>query len=131
MYTIALDHAHGLLRLKLSGFWTADTVRAFAADQQAAVAKLGCANGNHIVLVDLSGFVIQTQEVVAMCKAFIDGAANPSRRLALVRGEGLARIQSKRVLGRPDMAIFGSIAEAEHWLFSPDDRVRSYGLAQT
>jgi hypothetical protein len=119
MYTFELDRTRGLLRIALSGFWSTETVRDFTADQQAAVAALGCARGAHLVLTDLSDFKIQTQEVVKLCKEFIDGARNSSRRLALVGGDGLARIQSKRVLGRDDMRMFDTVREAEQWLFSP------------
>jgi hypothetical protein len=119
MYTFELDRPRGLLRIALSGFWSAETARVFAVDQQAAVAALGCARGAHIVLTDLSELKIQTQEVVNICKAFIDGAGNSSRRLALVGGEGLARIQSKRVLGRDNMKVFNSVREAEEWLLAP------------
>lgn len=119
MYTFEPDRARGLLRIALSGFWSAETARDFAVDQQAAVASLGCANGEHVVLVDLSEFKIQSQEVVKLCKAFIEGANNSSRRLALVGGEGLARIQSKRVLGRDEMRMFDSVRDAERWLMEP------------
>ncbi len=119
MYTFEPDRPRGLLRIALSGFWSAETARDFAVDQQAAVAALGCANGQHVVLVDLSAFKIQSQEVVKLCKAFIEGATNSSRRLALVGGEGLARIQSKRVLGRDEMRIFDSVRDAERWLLEP------------
>jgi hypothetical protein len=117
MYTIDVDPGRRLLLLTLEGFWEMETVRAFARDQQAAVARLGCAPGEHLVLADLSRFKIQSQEVVAMCKAFIDGATNSSRRLALVAGAGLARIQYKRVMGRDAMRMFPTIAEAQDWLF--------------
>ena len=116
MYRIEVDARRHLLRLTLEGFWDADTVRAFARDEQAAVARLRCARGEHLVLADLSGFTIQSQEVVAMCKAFIDNATNASKRLALVAGDGLARIQYKRVMGRAQMQMFTTIAEAEAWL---------------
>jgi hypothetical protein len=116
MYTIEVDTRRHLLRLTLEGFWQMDTVRAFAADEQAAAARLTCGAGEHLVLADLSGFTIQSQEVVAMCKAFINGATNSSKRLALVAGPGLARIQYKRVMGRDHMRMFQTIAEAEAWL---------------
>lgn len=117
MYTIDVDAKRNFLRLTLEGFWTIDTVRAFARDEQAAAARLSCAPGDHLVLADLSHFKIQSQEVVAMCKAFIDGATNASRRLALVAGPGLARIQYKRVMGREAMRMFPTVADAEAWLF--------------
>ncbi|MDB5676318.1 MAG: hypothetical protein JWM65_3300 [Sphingomonas bacterium] len=120
MYAFEADRPHGLLRIRLSGFWDEDTARAFAVDQQAAVAALGSARGQHLVLTDLSGFKIQSQEVLHMCKAFIDGAGNPSRRLALVFGEGLARNQWKRVLGRNNMKMFNTVREAEQWLLAPE-----------
>ncbi|RYD59866.1 MAG: hypothetical protein EOP60_01090 [Sphingomonadales bacterium] len=119
MYAFELDQPRGLLRIKLIGFWNLETASAFAIDQQVAVASLGCGKNMHVVLADLSDFKIQSQEVVNACKAFIDGARNSARRLALVGGEGLARIQSKRVLGREEMRMFSNVRDAEEWLLSP------------
>jgi hypothetical protein len=117
MYRIEVDAGRNLVRLTLNGFWQIETVRAFATDEQAAVASLSCGKGEHLVLADLSHFTIQSQEVVSMCKAFIDGATNTAKRLALVAGPGLARIQYKRVMGRDHMQLFQTVAKAEAWLF--------------
>ncbi|WP_426265332.1 hypothetical protein [Sphingomonas sp. PWP1-2] len=117
-FSIEIDAARRLLRLRLIGFWSNDDVVAFATAEQLAVAKLAGKTGEHLVLADLSEFKLQSQEVVKSCQSFIASARLSSKRLALVGGEGLAWIQIKRVMVRDRMQAFMNIADAEEWLFS-------------
>jgi hypothetical protein len=118
MYTIDSDPPHRLLRLVLSGFWTEEEARAFARDQQAAVRRLGPPFGTHLTLADLRSFALQTHEVSEVIRQLVINAAATSKRIAMVGGEGLARMQFKRITARDDARMFDTVEEAEAWLLS-------------
>jgi len=118
-FTIEIDRRRRLVRLTLVGFWEMSFVGQFVNAVDEAVPRLGCQPGEHDVLVDLSQFAIQTQQVFSACQSFVFHAPNPPRRLALVSGTGLARMQFKRVIDPArNQRIFDSVAEADAWLAS-------------
>ena len=121
-YTIEVDEPNKLLLLELIGFWSAETAAAFARDQQVAVRRVSARPHVHLTLADLSRFSLQPQVVVGICRTLIAEAQIPSRRLAVVAGEGLARIQIKRILVRDRMQVFNDRAAANARLLD-DDRV--------
>ena len=123
-YEIAVDAPRQLVRVKLIGFWNVDTATAFARDQQDAVRRLCTKPGQHLLLADLTEFNLQSQAVVGVCQDLITKAAFRSRRLAVVAGDGLARIQIKRILLRDRMQAFSNIDEAMAWLVTDDDERR-------
>lgn len=113
MYTVSADPPRRLIRLTLTGFWTVEEATAFAHDQQAAVRELGPPFGTHLTLADVRDFAIQTQEVSAVIRDLVVNAAATSKRIALVGGEGLARIQVRRITERDAVQRFETIEEAE------------------
>lgn len=128
-YRIGVDAANKLISLELIGFWSAATAAAFARDQQAAVRRICTRPHQHLVLADLSDFALQPQVVVGICREMIADARLPSRRLAVVGGEGLARIQIKRILVRDRMEVFSDRESATAWLLAGEsvDARRSAG----
>ena len=119
-YEIDCDIGTKLVRAKLIGFWDVETAKAFAVDQQAAVRRVCFAPDQHLVLADLSEFNLQSQAVVVVCQDLITKAPFRSRRLAVVAGDGLARIQIKRILLRDRMQAFSTTEEAMAWLLADD-----------
>ncbi|WP_375382507.1 hypothetical protein [uncultured Sphingomonas sp.] len=119
-YTIEVDVPNRLLLLELVGFWSADTALAFGRDVHAATRRIGVRPHQHLTLADLSRFSLQPQVVVGICRALIVDARLPSRRLAVVAGEGLARIQIKRVLVRDRMEVFSDRSSAMNWLLTDE-----------
>ncbi len=118
MYDINIQSHNNLVIIKMTGFWSIETVQIFAQDMRAAVGSLDCMPGDHVVLVDLSDFKIQAQAVIAAFQSFIMTADPAARRIAFVRGDGLAYIQSKRVMVRNAMAMFATRIDALDWLIS-------------
>lgn len=116
MYDIGIQNHNNLVTIRMTGFWSVGTVQDFAHDMRAAVGSLDCMPGDHLVLVDLSQFKIQAQAVIAAFQSFILTADPAARRIAFVRGEGLAHIQSKRVMVRDPMAMFDTRIDAMDWL---------------
>lgn len=117
VFTVTSQTHRKLLRVKLSGFFTRAEVIAFAAAAQAAVAEMGCESGDWYHLCDASDLKLQSQEVVDAITGFINNPARRSRKLAIVTGKASIRMQIRRVLDRPDAAMFETIEEAERWLF--------------
>ena len=120
MYSIVSDKPRRLLTLELTGFWDIDEANAFARDQQRAVRAFGPPFGTHLTLADVSGWPIQSQSVSAIIRDLVVNAGATSKRIALVGGDGLVRMQLKRVVERDGMRMFSSCREAEAWLVSDD-----------
>ena len=119
MYDIVIEPSRRLLRMKITGFWSGETMASFAPEVVAAVKKLGCEPSEHLVLCDVSEAFIQPQEMVIAFQQLIVHAPNPARRIALYTDTPLARMQSKRVVTvRDGVAVFATKAEAEQWLFA-------------
>ena len=118
-FTIELDPSRDLVRIRLSGFFSADDVERFGAELLLAHRRLGCARrGGPLTINDISAMAIQSQDVVARWSAFLANPAHRSRRLAFVVGSTLARMQLQRVIGSRDAKVFTATDEAERWLFA-------------
>lgn len=118
-FTIELDHARDLVRIRLSGFFSTDDVDRFQAELLLAHRRLGCGRrGGPLTINDISDMAIQSQDVVARWGAFIADPAHRSRRLAFVVGSTLARMQLQRVIAGRDAKVFTAADEAERWLFA-------------
>ena len=125
MFSIDFDATRVLVRAKMWGFMTPEEVLDFSEQEQRIVADMGCGSGEFLLLIDTEGAVIQSQEVVA---GFMDLVANSplkARRIAVVRGSSLTRMQTQRILMiRDNAAIFAAMPEAEEWLFAPEQPAR-------
>jgi hypothetical protein len=120
-FTFAVDHAHGLVRISMTGFYTEEDLVAFCAARRDAHAELGTAPNMHLTLNDLRGMKIQGREIVQAFQDMLSDPAYRSRKLAFVTDANLVRSQLMRsIAGREDARCFASIAEAEDWLLSND-----------
>lgn len=118
-FTIDLDPARDLVRIRLSGFFSVDDVGRFQAELLLAHRRLGCAHrGGPLTINDISDMAIQSQDVVACWEAFLADPAHRSRRLAFVVGSTLARMQLQRTIRGRDAKVFTTVDEAERWLLA-------------
>ena len=118
-FTIEIDPARDLVRIRLSGFFSVDDVGRFQAELLVAHRRLGCGRkGGPLTINDISDMAIQSQDVVARWSAFLADPAHRSRRLAFVVGSTLARMQLQRVIGGRDAKVFTAADDAEQWLFA-------------
>ena len=118
-FTIELEPARDLVRIRLSGFFSVDDVGRFQAELLLAHRRLGCGRrGGPLTINDISDMAIQSQDVVARWAAFLADPAHRSRRLAFVVGSTLARMQLQRTIGSRDAKVFTASDEAELWLFT-------------
>ena len=116
MFNITTEPKRWLVRLKFSGQLTLQDVGEFYRQEEAAIKAMGCPLGFHLVIIDATECPLQLQEIVT---AFQGTMASPRRakRVAVVTGASLARMQARRLLQRDEVAMFDTIADAEEWLF--------------
>lgn len=77
---------------------------------------MGCGDGGFLLLIDTGDTVIQSQETVAAFMRIVAHSPLKAKRIAVVRGDPLTRMQTQRILViRDDAAIFRSLGEAEAW----------------
>ncbi|MDP1026246.1 hypothetical protein Q5H91_03395 [Sphingomonas sp. KR1UV-12] len=109
-----------MIAISLGGFFTVADVEAFGRELAAQRRLLRCARNQHLTLCDVSAMKIQTQEVVAAFAALAGDPAGQSRRMAMIVGSSLARLQTQRVASRDATAMFRDAASAEDWLFEEE-----------
>jgi hypothetical protein len=116
MFEITTEPERKLVRLKISGMLTLNDVAELYRQEHEAIRGMGCPVGQHVVIVDVTDCPLQLQTIVS---AFQESMNSPgkARRLAMVIGSSLGRIQARRILTREDAALFNCAADAEAWLF--------------
>jgi hypothetical protein len=119
MFEIETNSKDRMIFLRMAGVLSVDEARACAAAKEAAVDSLG-APFDHCTLVDVRDLRLQPQEVFAIFTSFVAATEHKSRRIAIVGGEGTARMQFRRVAERAplrnDMRFFTAFDEARDWL---------------
>ncbi len=88
----------------------------FARDVHEAASVLPCGLGRQRVIVDLTGFAIQSQSVFDAILEYLREAEPKPRRVAMLTGTGLARMQIRRSLDPAYMALFDTMIAARNWI---------------
>ncbi|HEX8301942.1 STAS/SEC14 domain-containing protein [Sphingomonas sp.] len=119
MFEIETSHPDRLISLRMSGAFSIEEARACAAAKEEAVASIGPPYV-HSTLVDVRDFRVQPQEIFAIFTSFVATTRHKSRKIAIVGGEGTARMQFRRVAEREplrdDMRFFADLGDARDWL---------------
>lgn len=121
MFTIETDPRRRLVVMTISGMLTTDQVRELYRQEHEAIAAMGCPLGEQLVLVDLEQCPLQLQEIVQAFQSAMESSAK-AKRLALVTGSSLARMQARRITQRADAALFERRDEAMRWLMDAAPR---------
>lgn len=121
-FSIDVDPAQNLVRIRMSGFFAPEDIQAFLTARAEAHARLTCGPNQHLTLNDLRDMKIQTQQSVELFRDLLADPAYRSRRLAFVIGRTLARTQLGRALDRRYARTFEDAWEAEAWLLTGSDR---------
>lgn len=120
MFEIQTSPADRIIFLRMYGAFTMEGARECAAAKEAAVVALGPPFDDHSTLLDIRDFRVQPQEIFAIFTNFVATTKHKSRKIAIVGGEGSARMQFRRVAEsaplRDDMRFFTAVAEARAWL---------------
>jgi hypothetical protein len=120
-FTVTADPARDLIRIRMSGFFTPADVEAFHAARAVEHAKLTCGPNRHLTLNDVTGMIVQAQDIVAAFQSLLADPAYRSRRLAFVVSRTLARSQLMRALDARTARCFEDAAQAEAWLLTAED----------
>ena len=126
MFAIEIDPECKLITIRLSGLLTVEEVERLLHQEQSAVVALGYRSGEHLLLVDASGCVIQSQEVIAAFQAAVAATRLSAARVAVVCGPSLTLLQTQRILlVRENTRIDATEVEARAWLMRADSFSRA------
>lgn len=114
---VTVDRARSLVTYSLGGFLGGGAVERLRDEQAAAMVQLRCPANQHVTIIDISRCKIQSQDVIEQFRAMLDDPRYQGRKLAVVVGSSLARMQIRRVLTRDTVTYVGTMAEAERWVF--------------
>ena len=120
MFEIETSAAERIISVRMIGGFTLEGARECAAAKEEAVNRLGPPFDAHSTLVDVRDLRIQTRDVFAIFTGFVANTRHKSRRIAILGGEGTARMQFRRVAEREplrdNMRFFTLAGEARDWL---------------
>ena len=102
------------------GFWTLADVSAFAQAIGAAAKRILDETGRAPVSVcDYTRAGTQSQDVAEAMETMMRHPGVRSRRIGIVTGSALARLQARRLLAeRPEVRFFDSREEALEWVLA-------------
>jgi hypothetical protein len=117
-FTIFVDAAVGLVKLKVGGLFSPNDVEDFAAAQRTAYTELGEFQGRHRTLCDISECKIQYHQVMKAFGALLNDPALMSERMAVVTGSSPAKMQISGLINRETCRFFDNVRDAECWLLA-------------
>ena len=117
-YSLAVDAPRLLVTLRLAGFLTVEDVQLIAAEEQAAVKKLGVPSGTHRFLIDTRALDVQTADVVAFVQHTTDTVPLKPKRLAILVRHGLNSMQTRRMIEEREIGIFDTEEDAIAYLMA-------------
>lgn len=114
MYRIDFRHDIELLDIAWRGLFTSRAVAAYALEVKARFFREGFRPG-YLLRMDMSASAVQPQEAVAAFRAHL-GDFPKARRIAIVTASAIARLQVRREMTQPYLAIFDEADAALAWL---------------
>ena len=121
MIEVTFDPRRKLVRTVMGGLLSTTDVERFSREKQQAVGKMGVNSGEFLLLIETRGSVVQSQDVVAAFQNLLLNSPLRAKRIATVRAGALSTLQTRRIVAvRDDAQVFGTVEEAEAWLF--DDK---------
>jgi hypothetical protein len=119
-FSLDYDSARNRIDIMICGFWTVETVHAFATAAGAKAHAVRAIRADYDVLIDSTGFPVQANDVADLLPPIANaGLSLTSGRAASVVGSHLNKLQAERTQTHPRMRIFLTRAEAEAWLAAP------------
>ncbi|KQN25425.1 hypothetical protein ASE86_04075 [Sphingomonas sp. Leaf33] len=121
-FTVDVHPDTGLFESAIIGFWTLADVHAFGRAIAAAAKRILDETGRAPVSVcDYTRAGTQSQEVAEAMEAMMRAPVVRSRRIGMVTGTMLSRIQARRLLAeRPEVRFFATREEALAWVLAPE-----------
>lgn len=116
-FRLAYDPGRNRIRIDIRGFWTVETVHAFAAAAGAKAMEVRAIRDDYDVLIDSRDFPVQANEVADLLPRIAEGGlALTTGRAASVVGSHLNKLQAERTQTHPRLKIFLTMKDAEAWL---------------
>jgi len=107
----------------MEGWMTPDIAIEPGIAKEAAVMQLGPPYDDHCSIVDVRDLRVHPQDVIALFVRFVAATKHKSCRIAIVVGQGTAKMQFRRVVNeeirRDNIEIFEGIERATDWLNKP------------
>lgn len=119
MYHIDADGRAQFVSVKLAGLLTVDEVNRYIADMAESFNREKITPG-YLLMIDTTEATLQTQEVVGALQQQI-AKIPKAKRIAIVNGSSLARMQIRRVMTQEYMRLCASRADAMAWLIDGKD----------
>jgi hypothetical protein len=117
LYSFRFDPETGVLHVEVSGFFTREEADRYFAEQETYYVNARRAVGHLKMLVDGSNSSVQSTEVSQRVQYRRRKAIkSPKDRIAVVVGSNLLKMQTQRTADSDQIAVFTSVADAEHWL---------------
>lgn len=116
MFQIAYDRASKTLNLRLSGFWTRDTMDRFLRQFGAEVAHLARAKIPYVVLSDCRDYPVQSTEILHGWSRVLGPVPMVDVPYAVVVPSMLNKLQAERCLTAPNVRVFSDMDDALEWL---------------
>ncbi len=120
-FAIRFDTGDKLLDIEVRGHWDIPTVARFGGAVATMVSRLpalGCPLGQQVTLFDMTGFAVQSQDVLPPLQKLAADPGITSRRIAIVTASALLKMQAKRIA--PHFHRFDDRAAAIEWLMEND-----------
>lgn len=114
-YSLQLRPPGDLIVATLGGFFTLPQVVAYTGEAEAMIERCLHTHNGYRILIDISDCAIQSQEVTAAFERHVAGVPR-SRRVAVVTKSPIIRMQIRRIIGRPELAVFEHVSEALVWM---------------
>ncbi len=122
MFTVTIEPRHRMIHVTIVGFWSMDVLPAYVAELRRQTDALAAVGGCRRILVDMTDYPIQSQEV-AEAHAQIIGYAK--RKLgaptAVIMPNALSKLQAKRMANLAGRELFDDAASARAWLLEQPD----------
>lgn len=117
MFEIRYDRDTNILHYAMSGFWTQETLAAFAVAMMAQAKDIQKTRANFDALCDSINFPVQTTEISEALGRIREVATTMTNgRIAIVVGSVLNKFQAERTLAHEQLCVFLSMDEAQDWL---------------
>jgi len=116
MYELRYDANGNILNLRLTGFWTEDTMRGFLGAFMPMVSRLSISSPDFVVLSDCRDYPVQSPAIGIAWSRILGENPAVTVPYAVVVGSVLNKLQAERALIAANVKIFTEMDEAAVWL---------------
>lgn len=121
-YHIKAHAPQAMLVVQLEGFFSCEEIESLRHDLRQAIHDLRAPPGDHVSLFDIRKCKIQSQDIVSAFREMSATKGVTARRLAIVVGDSLMRMQLGRIIGpERNASYFDDVDAAKRWLLKTGD----------